>query len=130
MKLTLSQRLKILFTGKMPEPLIAIDKNIFTIKTGVLRPYGPVIDSPRTTLTHDDYVSLAKQCRKNPNKWIQITIKPCKSARPLASKIKHGSILAFRKPRGGHYDAHATEYMGEYIVEAKFIPNNKKEETK
>ena len=129
MKLTLKQRLKILFTGKMPEPFMVVDATAFTRSTGVLRAYDPVIDSPRTTLTHDDYVALAKQCRKNPNKWIQITVKPRNSARPLASKIKHGSILAFRKPRGGHYDAHATEYMSEYIVEAKFIPN-KKENTK
>ena len=129
MKLTLKQRFRILFTGEMPEPFMVVDATAFTRSTGVLRPYDPVIDSPRTTLTHDDYVILAKKCRKTPNKWIQIAIKPCNSARTLASKIKHGNVLAFRKPRGGYYDAHATEYMDEYIVEAKFIPN-KKEKTK
>lgn len=126
MKLTIKQRLKILFTGEMPEPFMVVDTTAFTRNTGVLRAYDPVIDSPRTKLTHDDYVILAKQCRQTPNKWVQIAIKPRNSARPLASKIKNGHILAFKKPRGGHYDAHAIQYLDEYIVEAKFIPNNKK----
>lgn len=116
MKLTLKQRLKILFTGKMAEPPTA--------------PTAPTIARKTEKLTHDDYVILAKKCRKNPNKWMQVTIKPCNSARPLASKIKNGHILAFGKPRGGRYDARATQYLDEYIVEAKFIPNNKKGQTK
>lgn len=128
MKLTLRQRIKILFTGEMPEPLI--DKNIFTLETHPLRPYDPVIDSPRTKRSHDNYVTLAKQCRKNPNSWTQIATVPLTTAAPLASKIRHGKLVAFRKPRGGHYDARLTPCMSEYLVEAKFIPNNKKGNTK
>lgn len=130
MKLTLRQRIKILFTGETPEPLIAVDKNIFTPETLPLRPYDPVIDSPRTKRSHDNYVTLAKKCRKTPNKWIQIATVPLTTAAPLASKIRHGKLVAFRKPRGGHYDARLTPCMSEYLVEARFIPNNKKEETK
>lgn len=64
MKLTLKQRLKILFTGEMPEPFIAVDKNVPTLDTPPLRLYDPVIDSPRTKRSHDNYVTLAKKCRK------------------------------------------------------------------
>lgn len=122
MKLTLKQRLKILFTGKMPEPP--------TAPTAPTTPPAPPAPPLPTKLTHDDYVILAKKCRQTPNKWVQITIKPRNSARPLASKIKNGNILAFKKPRGGRYDTHAIQYLDEYIVEAKFIPNNKKGQTK
>ena len=115
MKLTLAQRFKILFTGKMPEPQ----------PTEPTEPTPPPAPPLPTKLTHDDYVILAKKCRQTPNKWVQITIKPRNSARPLASKIKNGNILAFKKPRGGHYDAHAIQYLDEYIVEVRFIPNNK-----
>lgn len=129
MKLTLKQRLKILFTGEMPELLIAVDKNIPTLDTPPLRLYDPVIDSPRIKRSHDNYATLAKKCRKTPNTWIQIATVPRTTAAPLASKIRHGGLVAFRKPRGGHYDARLTPCMSEYIVEAKFIPN-KKENTK
>lgn len=129
MKLTLKQRIIALFTGKLPEPLMAVDTTAFTLGTGALRPYDPVIDSPRTKRSHDNYVTLAKQCRKNPNVWIQIATVPRSTAAPLASKIRHGGLVAFRKPRGGHYDARLTSCMSEYLVEAKFIPN-KKENTK
>lgn len=126
MKLTLKQRLKILFTGKMPEPLIVFDKNAFKLlDTGILRPYNPTVDEPPRQRSHDNYVTLAKQCRKTPNKWVQITTVPRSTAAPLASKIRHGGLVAFKKPRGGHYDARLTPCMSEYIVEAKFIPNNK-----
>lgn len=130
MKLTLSQRLKILFTGKMPEPLMVVDTTAFMRNTGVLRAYDPTVVSQRTARTHDGYATLAKKCRKTPNAWIQIATVPRTTAAPLASKIRHGGLVAFRKPRGGHYEARLTPCMSEYIVEAKFIPNNKKEETK
>lgn len=119
MKLTLSQRFKILFTGKMPEPQ----------PTEPTEPAPPPAPPLPTKLTHDDYAALAKQCRKTPNKWTQITIKPHNTAAPLASKIRHGGLVAFKKPRGGHYEARLTPCMSENIVEAKFIPN-KKENTK
>lgn len=115
MKLTLSQRFKILFTGKMPE----------TQPTEPTEPVAPPAPTLPTKLTHDEYAALAKQCRKTPNKWVQITIKPLNSAAPLASKIRHGGLVAFKKPRGGHYEARLTPCMSEYIVEAKFIPNKK-----
>lgn len=125
MKLTLRQRIKILFTGKMPEPLMAVDTNAFKLlDTNMLRPDTTEV-SPRTKRSHDNYVTLSKQCRKTPNKWIQITTVPLTTAAPLASKIRHGGLVAFRKPRGGHYDARLTPCMSEYLVEAKFIPNNK-----
>ena len=129
MKLTLAQRFKILFTGEMSEPFMVVDTTAFTRNTGVLRPYDPVIDSPRIKRSHDNYATLAKKCRKNPNSWTQIATVPRTTAAPLASKIRHGGLVAFRKPRGGHYDARLTPCMSEYIVEAKFIPN-KKENTK
>lgn len=129
MKLTLKQRFRILFTGEMPEPFMVVDTTVFTRNTGVLRPYDPVIDSPRIKRSHDNYAALAKKCRKTPNQWTQIVTAPRSTAAPLASKIRHGGLVAFRKPRGGHYDARLTPCMSEYIVEAKFIPN-KKENTK
>lgn len=125
MKLTLAQRFKILFTGKMPEPLMAV-KLLDTPTT--LMP-DTAIAYQRTTRTHDGYAALAKKCRKNPNSWTQIATAPRSTAAPLASKIRHGGLVAFRKPRGGHYEARLTPCISEYIVEAKFIPN-KKENTK
>lgn len=121
MKLTLSQRLKILFTGEMPEPLMAVDTTTLIPDTSAV--------SQRTKRSHDSYAALAKKCRKTPNQWTQIVTAPRSTAAPLASKIRHGGLVAFRKPRGGHYDARLTPCMSEYIVEAKFIPN-KKENTK
>lgn len=129
MKLTLSQRLKILFTGKMPEPLMAVDTNALTVDTTTLIP-DTAVAYQRTKRSHDNYATLAKKCRKNPNQWTQIATAPRSTAAPLASKIRHGGLAAFKKPRGGHYEARLTPCMSEYIVEAKFIPNNKKENTK
>lgn len=130
MKLTLKQRLKILFTGKMPEPLMVIDTTpLIKCDTTMLRPDTAEV-SQRTKRSHDNYAALAKKCRKTPNSWIQIATVPRTTAAPLASKIRHGGLVAFRKPRGGHYEARLTPCMSEYIVEAKFIPNNKKEGTK
>lgn len=129
MKLTLKQRIIALFTGKLPEPLMAVDTTVFTRNTGVLRAYNPTVDEPARQRSHDNYVALAKQCRKTPNVWIQIATVPRSTAAPLASKIRHGGLVAFKKPRGGHYDARLTPCMSEYLVEAKFIPN-KKENTK
>lgn len=129
MKLTFKQRIIALFTGKLPEPLMAVDTTAFTRGVGVLRAYNPTVDEPARQRSHDNYVTLSKQCRKTPNKWIQIATVPRSTAAPLASKIRHGKLVAFRKPRGGHYDARLTPCMSEYLVEAKFIPN-KKENTK
>lgn len=86
MKLTLKQRLKILFTGEMPELLIAVDKNIPTLDTPPLRLYDPVIDSPRIKRSHDNYATLAKKCRKNPNSWTQIATVPRTTAAPSHQK--------------------------------------------
>lgn len=131
MKLTLKQRIIALFTGKLPEPLEVIDKTEFIrVFPTALRIDPAALASQRTKRSHDNYVTLAKKCRKTPNNWIQITTVPLTTAAPLASKIRHGKLVAFRKPRGGHYDARLTPCMSEYLVEAKFIPNKKKEETK
>lgn len=124
MKLTLKQRLKILFTGKLPEPLMTVDTNALAVDTTTLIPDTAVV-SPRTKRSHDSYAALAKKCRKTPNQWTQIVTAPRSTAAPLASKIRHGGLVAFRKPRGGHYDARLTPCMSECIVEAKFIPNKK-----
>ena len=129
MKLTFRQRIIALFTGKLPEPLIAVNTTSFIkYDTTPLRP-DTTVASQRTKRSHDNYVTLAKKCRKNPNSWTQIATVPLTTAAPLASKIRHGKLVAFRKPRGGHYDARLTPCMSEYLVEAKFIPN-KKENTK
>lgn len=157
MKLTLRQRLKILFTGEMPEPLIAVDKTIFKVNTGVLRSYDPTVDEPapytppqaaviperkaarsaaasvahkRCKPRRSKYAEQAKACRMHPECWQQVATTPVRStANALVSKIRHGGLVAFKKPRGGHYDARLTPCMSEYLVEAKFIPN-KKENTK
>lgn len=72
------------------------------------------------------YETQAKQCRQNPQQWQQVALTPVHStANALASKIRHGSNLAFKKPRGGHYEARTAPYMSEYLVEARFMPNNK-----
>lgn len=130
MKLTLKQRIIVLFTGKLPEPLRVIDTTpLIKFDTTILRPDTAAV-SQRTKHSHDNYATLAKKCRKNPNQWTQIATAPRSTAAPLASKIRHGGLAAFKKPRGGHYDARLTPCMSEYIVEARFIPNNKKENTK
>lgn len=123
MKLTFKQRMIVLFTGKLPEPLIAVDATSFKL------PDTPTVVSQHIKRSHDDYITLAKKCRKSPNVWTQIATVPRSTAAPLASKIRHGGLAAFKKPRGGHYDARLTPCMSEYLVEAKFIPN-KKENTK
>lgn len=158
MKLTLKQRLKILFTGKMPEPLIAVDKTIFKVNTGVLRSYDPTVDEPapytppqavviperkaarsaaasvehkRRKPRYSKYAEQAKACRAHPECWQQIATTPVRStANALVSKIRHGGLPAFHKPRGGHYEARASLCMGMRLVEARFIPNKKKENTK
>lgn len=56
MKLTLKQRLKILFTGKIPvtQPTLTHNRK----STRVKRAYGR-------------YAELAKKCRQTPTEWIQ-----------------------------------------------------------
>ena len=114
MKLTFIQRLKLLFTGKLPvtQPTVTHDHKSLRVK----RACG-------------NYAELAKKCRQTPNEWIQIAVMPLYSARALASKVKHNRLTAFRKPRGGVYEARITPCMSEHIVEMRFIPN-KKENTK
>lgn len=114
MKLTLRQRLKILFTGKIPvtQPTLTHNRK----STRVKRACGK-------------YAELAKKCRQTPTEWIQIAVMPLGSARTLASRVRRGGVTAFRKPRGGHYEARLTPCMSEYVVEMRFIPN-KKENTK
>lgn len=114
MKLTFIQRLKLLFAGKIPitQPTVTHERKSLRVK----RACG-------------SYAELAKKCRQTPNEWIQIAVMPLYSARALASKVKHGRLTAFHKPRGGVYEARITQYLSEYIVEMRFIPN-KKENTK
>lgn len=115
MKLTLRQRLKILFTGKIPVTPPTLTHN--RKSTRVKRACGK-------------YAELAKKSRQTPTKWIQIAVMPLNSARVLASRVKHGRLTVFKKPRGGHYEARLTPCMSEYVVEMRFIPNKRKEETK
>lgn len=73
MKFTIGQRLKILFTGKLPETPTA--------------PTAPIVDntiiaSQRTKRSLDNYAALAKKCRKTPNMWIQIATVPRTTAAP------------------------------------------------
>lgn len=160
MKLTFKQRLKILFTGEMPEPLIAFDKNAFKLlDAGVLRSYNPTVDEPapytppqavviperkaarsaaasvehkRRKPRYSKYSEQAKACRAHPECWQQIATTPVRStANALVSKIRHGGLPPFHKPRGGRYEARASLCMGMRLVEARFMPNNKnKENTK
>lgn len=110
MKLTLAQRFKILFTGKISvtQPTLTHDRK----STRVKRACGK-------------YAELAKKSRQTPTEWIQIAVMPLGSACTLASRVRRGGVTAFRKPRGGHYEAHLIPCMSEYVVEMRFIPNKK-----
>lgn len=139
MKLTLKQRIIALFTGELPKPLMAVD-------TTKLRPDNTAVAIPerKTTPTvaasvehkrrkprYSKYSEQAKACRAHPERWQQVATTPVRStANALVSKIRHGGLPAFHKPRGGHYEARASLCMGMRLVEARFMPNNKKEETK
>lgn len=143
MKLTLKQRMIVLFTGRVGEKS-ADTVDASTVKpTPIMPPKAVVIpERKRATATaastepkrrkprHSKYAEQAKACRMHPECWQQVATTPVRStANALVSKIRHGGLVAFKKPRGGHYDARLTPCMSEYLVEAKFIPN-KKENTK
>lgn len=110
MKLTLRQRLKILFTGKISvtPPTLTHDRK----STRVKRACGK-------------YAELAKKSRQTPTEWIQIAVMPLGSARALASRVRRGVGKAFRKPCGGVYEVRITPCMSEYVVEMRCIPNKK-----
>lgn len=100
MKLTLGQRFKILFTGKISvtQPTLTHDRK----STRVKRACGK-------------YAELAKKSRQTPTEWVQIAVMPLGSAHTLASRVR----------RGGVYEARITPCMSEYVVEMRFIPNKK-----
>lgn len=110
MKLTLGQRFKILFTGKISvtQPTLTHDRK----STRVKRACGK-------------YAELAKKSRQTPTEWVQIAVMPLGSAHTLASRVRRGGVAAFRKPRGGVCEARITPCMSEYVVEMRFIPNKK-----
>lgn len=142
MKLTFKQRMIVLFTGKLPEPLDVINKTTFIkLFPTALRTYPAAVAIPerksastepkRRKPRHSKYAEQAKACRTHPECWHQIATTPVRStANALVSKIRHGGLPAFHKPRGGHYEARASLCMGMRLVEARFIPNNKKGNTK
>lgn len=140
MKLTFKQRLLALFTGKIAD---TVDTS--TVKpTPIMPPKAVVIpERKRATATAAStepkrrkprrckYAEQAKACRAHPECWQQIATTPVRStANALASKIRHGNNLAFKSRRDGHYEARMAPYMSEYLVEARFIPNEKKGNTK
>lgn len=135
MKLTLKQRIIALFTGKIAD---TVDTS--TVKpTPIMTPKAVVIPERKSASTepkrrkprHSKYAEQAKACRTHPECWQQVATTPVRStANALVSKIRHGGLPAFHKPRGGHYEARASLCMGMRLVEARFIPNKKKENTK
>lgn len=138
MKLTLKQRMIVLFTGKVTEES-ADTVDTSTLKTApAVTPKAVVIPERKTTRAaasvehkrrkprYSKYTEQAKACRAHPECWQQIATTPVRStANALVSKIRHGGLPAFHKPRGGHYEARASLCMGMRLVEAKFIPNKK-----
>lgn len=134
MKLTFKQRIIALFTGKIADKV-----DTSTVKpTPIMTPKAVVIPERKSASTepkrrkprHSKYAEQAKACRTHPECWQQIATTPVRStANALVSKIRHGGLPAFHKPRGGHYEARASLCMGMRLVEARFIPN-KKENTK
>lgn len=138
MKLTLKQRIIALFTGKIADKVDTVDTS--TVKpTPIMTPKAVAIPERKSASTepkrrkprHSKYAEQAKACRQHPECWQQIATTPVRStANALVSKIRHGGLPPFHKPRGGHYEARASLCMGMRLVEARFIPNNKKEETK
>lgn len=142
MKLTLKQRVIALFTGELPEPLEVINKTTFIkLFPTALRIDPDAVAIPerhrerataasaehkRRKPRRSKYAEQAKACRQHPECWQQIATTPVRStANALVSKIRHGGLPPFHKPRGGHYEARASLCMGMRLVEARFMPNNK-----
>lgn len=133
MKLTFKQRIIALFTGKIADKV-----DTSTVKpTPIMTPKAVVIPERESASTepkrrkprYSKYAEQAKACRAHPECWQQVATTPVRStANALVSKIRHGGLPAFHKPRGGHYEARASLCMGMRLVEAKFIPNNKNKE--
>lgn len=139
MKLTLKQRIIALFTGRV------VEKSADTVDTSTVKPTTQAppkavviperksasaaaagAESKRRKPRHSKYAEQAKACRQHPECWQQIATTPVRStANALASKIRHGGLPPFHKPRGGHYEARASLCMGMRLVEARFIPNKK-----
>lgn len=146
MKLTFKQRIIVLFTGELPEPLMAVDTAALKLDTTKLRPDNTTVAIPErhhmaNTATKSApqphkkrklaYEMPAKKCRQKPQQWQQVAVTPVRStANALASKIRHGNNLAFKSRRDGHYEARMAPYMSEYLVEARFIPKTKNKENK
>lgn len=148
MKLTLKQRMIVLFTGKIDNladktDIADIVNTAVDIADKKPTPSTPstaveiptrkqisIATSTRAPQPHKKrklaYEPHAKQCRQKPQQWQQVALTPVRStACALASKIRHGSNLAFKKPRGGHYEARTAPYMDGYLVEARYMPNKK-----
>lgn len=139
MKLTLKQRIIALFTGRVVEKsAAAVDTS--TVKPAPQAPPKAVVIPERKTTPavaasaehkrrkprHSKYAEQAKACRQHPECWQQIATTSVRStANALVSKIRHGGLPPFHRPRGGHYEARASLCMGMRLVEAKFIPNKK-----
>lgn len=139
MKLTFKQRIIALFTGKVTEESVdTVDTS--TIKTApAVTPKAVVIPERKTASAaaasaehkrrkprYSKYAEQAKACRTHPECWQQIATTSVRStANALVSKIRHGGLPAFHKPRGGHYEARASLCMGMRLVEARFMPNKK-----
>lgn len=138
MKLTFKQRMIALFTGKIIDTV-----NTQAVKpTPILPPKAVAIperkcesaaaasvEHKRRKPRYSKYSEQAKACRAHPERWQQVATTPVRStANALVSKIRHGGLPAFHKPRGGHYEARASLCMGMRLVEARFIPNNKNKE--
>lgn len=123
MKLTLSQRFKILFTGKMPEP----QPTEPTEPPEVVSNTAPDVTLHRaahTTVLHAEYEAIARKCRSNKETWY--FAKKCdtiEAAMRAKGNIEKGRITAFRKPRNGYWEARIAEQQGLYIVQVLFRRN-------
>lgn len=129
MKLTLSQRLKILFTGEMPEPQPAIENA--ELNASVSETLTAYHRASHEKVAPSEYARIARLSRVNEETWWDA--KTCNSPETAVrtkGNITRGAIQAFHKPRNGHWEARIIEQQGKYTVQVRFIPNNKKEGTK
>ena len=122
MKLTLSQRLKILFTGKLPETQLTIENA--ELNTSVRETLTAYHRASHEKVATSEYARIARLCRVNEETWWDA--KTCNSPETAVrtkGNITRGAIQAFHKPRGGHWEARIIEQQGKYTVQVRFINN-------
>lgn len=122
MKLTLGQRFKILFTGKLPETQLTIENA--ELNTSVRETLTAYHRASHEKVAPSEYARIARLCRVNEEEWWDA--KTCNSPETAVctkGNITRGAIQAFHKPRGGHWEARIIEQQGKYTVQVRFINN-------